>query len=96
MMIITEGDIEIVYTGLRPGEKLYEELLIGDKVSDTQHAKIMRAEEKIIPWSQLNKVLSQLSDANDKNETEQVRRLLLEYVDGFEPQCGNQDWLTLN
>ena len=91
-----EGDIEIVYTGLRPGEKLYEELLIGDNVSDTQHAKIMRAEEKIIPWSQLNKVLSQLSDANDKNETEQVRRLLLEYVDGFEPQCGNQDWLTLN
>lgn len=91
-----EGDIEIVYTGLRPGEKLYEELLIGDNVSDTQHAKIMRAEEKVIPWSQLNAVLSQLFDANDKNDTTQVRRLLVEYVDGFKPQCENQDWLRLD
>lgn len=88
-----EGDIEIIFTGLRPGEKLYEELLIGDNVSDTKHQKIMRAQESIIPWSQLNKILSQLEELNDANECEKVRTLLLEHVDGFKPQCDIQDWL---
>ena len=89
----SEGDIEIIFTGLRPGEKLYEELLIGDNVSDTKHQKIMRAQESIIPWSQLNKILSQLEELNDANECEKVRTLLLEHVDGFKPQCDIQDWL---
>jgi FlaA1/EpsC-like NDP-sugar epimerase len=91
-----EGDIEIVFTGLRPGEKLYEELLIGDNVSDTQHQKIMRAQEKVIPWLQLEEILSRLELLNDANECEQVRTLLLDYVDGFRPQCDNQDWLKPN
>jgi FlaA1/EpsC-like NDP-sugar epimerase len=91
-----EGDIEIVFTGLRPGEKLYEELLIGDNVSDTKHQKIMRAEEKVIPWLQLNEILSELERLNDANECEKVRMLLLDYVDGFRPQCNNQDWLKPN
>lgn len=88
-----DGDIEISYTGLRPGEKLYEELLIGDNVTDTNHSKIMRAEEKITPWSQLNDILSELHDANEANDTELVRTILLNYVDGFKPQCDNQDWI---
>lgn len=88
-----DGDIEIVYTGLRPGEKLYEELLIGDNVTDTEHSMIMRAAEKFIPWSELKEILSQLQQVNEENETEQIRTILLEYVDGFKPQCDNQDWL---
>jgi len=88
-----DGDIEIVYTGLRPGEKLYEELLIGDNVIDTGHSMIMRASEKFIPWSELKEILSQLQQVNEANETEQIRTILLEYVDGFKPQCDNQDWL---
>ena len=88
-----EGDIEIVFTGLRPGEKLYEELLIGDNVSETKHQKIMRAQEKIIPWPQLNEILSRLELLNDANECEKVRMLLLDHIDGFRPQCDNQDWL---
>ena len=88
-----EGDIEITFTGLRAGEKLYEELLIGDKVADTNHSKIMRAEEKVISWSDLNNILPRLQNVNDQNNTEEVRTILLDYVDGFKPQCDNQDWI---
>jgi len=88
-----EGDIEITYTGLRAGEKLYEELLIGDNVSDTQHQKIMRAEEHIIPWVVLNEILQQLRNENDDDNCEKVREILMTHVDGFKPQCGLEDWL---
>ena len=88
-----EGDIEIIYTGLRLGEKLYEELLIGDNVTDTCHSMIMRAEEKVLLWSELNDILPQLQNVNDKNNAEGVRTILLDYVDGFKPQCDNQDWI---
>ena len=88
-----EGDIEITYTGLRPGEKLYEELLIGDKVSDTEHQKIMRAEEKVIPWSELNEILLRLEQANNDDDCHRVRELLIDYVDGFKPQCEIEDLL---
>jgi FlaA1/EpsC-like NDP-sugar epimerase len=88
-----EGDIEIIYTGLRPGEKLYEELLIGDKVSETEHQKIMRAEEAIVPWSELNVILTALQNANKAGNCEGVRDILIERVDGFEPQCEVEDLL---
>lgn len=88
-----EGDIEITYTGLRPGEKLYEELLIGDNVSNTQHIKIMRAEEKVIAWSQLKNILLQLKLANNTNQLQQVRDILMIHVNGFKPQCDIEDWL---
>ena len=88
-----EGDIEIVYTGLRPGEKLYEELLIGDKVSETEHQKIMRAEENIVPWSELSITLSTLQITNNRGDCEGVREILIEKIDGFEPQCGVEDIL---
>ena len=90
----SEGDIEITYTGLRSGEKLYEELLIGDNVSDTQHTRIMRAEEKVIVWPQLDKILQQLEKHNDADNCQEVRELLIEYVDGFKPQCNVEDWLV--
>jgi len=90
----SEGDIEITYTGLRPGEKLYEELLIGDNVSDTQHQKIMRAKEQVIPWSELNLILQQLEELNDADDCQQVRDILVTHVAGFKPQCGVEDWLS--
>jgi UDP-N-acetylglucosamine 4,6-dehydratase len=90
---VPEGDIEVVYTGLRPGEKLYEELLIGDNVTSTQHTKIMRAEEAIIEWEQLGEILRQLELANTAGDCHQVREILLNHVDGFKPQCGVEDWL---
>jgi UDP-N-acetylglucosamine 4,6-dehydratase len=88
-----EGDIEIIYTGLRPGEKLYEELLIGDKVSETEHQKIMRAQERIISWPELQIVLTKLTQANEQNDYQEVRQVLTETIDGFEPQCDVEDWL---
>jgi len=89
-----DGDIEIIYTGLRPGEKLYEELLIGDNVSDTEHQKIMRAEEQVIVWAELTLILQQLKQFNDADNCQQVRDILMTHVAGFKPQCGVEDWLA--
>lgn len=88
-----DGDIEIIYTGLRPGEKLYEELLIGDNVSETQHPKIMRAEEHVIAWPELTLILQKLQQYNNENDCQKVRTILMEHVSGFKPQCGVEDWL---
>jgi len=88
------GDIEIVYTGLRPGEKLYEELLIGDNVSETHHEKIMRAQETIIPWDSLSTILTALEVANESDDSQSSRRLLLDTIEGFIPQCELNDWLV--
>lgn len=90
-----DGDIEIVYTGLRPGEKLYEELLIGDNVSKTRHEKIMRAEEKIIAWESLSKILEELERATIANDFESVRYILKQAVTGFNPQCAVMDEVSL-
>ncbi len=89
-----EGDIEISYTGLRPGEKLYEELLIGDDVSDTEHSKIMRAQEKIVQWHQLTDILNQLDAALEKHDCQQLQAILLLHVDGFKLQGEVADWLA--
>ena len=71
-----EGDIEIKCTGLRPGEKLYEELLIGDNVSETDHKRIMTAQEHILPWPELNTLLNSLDDACHDFDHEAIRELL--------------------
>ncbi|HED33230.1 MAG TPA: polysaccharide biosynthesis protein [Gammaproteobacteria bacterium] len=78
-----EGDITIEYTGLRPGEKLFEELLIGDNVSATEHPKIMRAAEEKLSWEQLVQYRSQLEEARNKFETKKVKSLLSEAVSGY-------------
>ncbi|MDC3295040.1 polysaccharide biosynthesis protein [bacterium] len=87
------GDIEIKYTGLRPGEKLYEELLIGDNSSSTSHPMILSAEEKMISWEDLNKILVLLKDAIDKDDHEQIRANLIDAVEDFKPQCEISDLL---
>ena len=88
-----DGDIEISYTGLRPGEKLYEELLIGDNVSNTDHARIMRAQELVIPWAELEKMLATLEQATEDDDFERVRGVLADAVTGFIPQCEIEDVL---
>lgn len=90
------GDIAIEYTGLRPGEKLYEELLIGNNVSLTKHPKVMRAIEEIIPWDALEPILMQLEEAVKKSDFEKVRDILLDAVVGFNPQYETQDVVSKN
>jgi FlaA1/EpsC-like NDP-sugar epimerase len=88
-----DGEIEICFTGLRPGEKLYEELLIGDNVTETDHPRIMRAEEHVIPWPDLSRRLERLNNAAERDDHEQIREILLDAVSGFAPQCGIEDLL---
>jgi len=86
-----DGDIEIVFTGLRAGEKLYEELLIGENVSPTAHPRIMKAVEECIPWEKLSDILQKLEIALMMYDYETLRQLLVEAVHGYCPQCGIVD-----
>lgn len=86
-----EGNIEIHHVGLRPGEKLYEELLIGDNVEGTDHPLIMRAQESYLPWSRLQILLEALEAACARFDQEAVRTLLLKAVHEYAPQCGIED-----
>ena len=88
-----DGDIEIKYTGLRAGEKLYEELLIGDNVSETDNPLIMRAQEEMLAWDELKPVLDELSGAIDSCDHEKLRKLLIQIVPDFKPQCEISDVL---
>ena len=82
-----DGDIEIVFTGLRPGEKLYEELLIGENVSPTQHPLIMTASEDSLPWIELGRYIEQFAETINIHDVGRSRALLVESVSGFSPQC---------
>jgi len=87
------GDIEIKYTGLRPGEKLYEELLIGDNVSETGNPMIMRAKEEMLIWDDLKLILDELEKAVDSSDQDKIRQLLIKAVPGFKPQSNITDIL---
>lgn len=80
------GEIAIEFTGLRPGEKLYEELLIGDNVSPTEHEMIMRADEELLLWAELCGVLQRLKHLADQGDCVSIRQLLRETVCGYSPQ----------
>ncbi|WP_444943885.1 polysaccharide biosynthesis protein [Microbulbifer sp. ZKSA006] len=86
-----DGDIEIQLTGLRPGEKLYEELLLGDNVLGTDHPMIMRAEEERLDSEVLHLLISELRDACMSHDCEQVRRILCRAVGGYAPKQGLVD-----
>ncbi|QXH37115.1 polysaccharide biosynthesis protein [Pseudomonas muyukensis] len=87
------GDITIEFTGLRPGEKLYEELLIGDNVVSTRHPMIMSAHEDFVPWETLKGYLSELIEALRKDDYAQVRQLLRKTVSGYTPDGEIVDWI---
>ncbi|WP_313409471.1 polysaccharide biosynthesis protein [Stutzerimonas kunmingensis] len=87
------GDIAIQFTGLRPGEKLYEELLIGDNVTPTQHPMIMSANEACLPWAEFCDVLDRLLEGLDRDDFEQVRLVMRATVDGYSPREEIVDWI---
>ena len=88
-----EGDIEIKFTGLRPGEKLFEELLIGDSVTGTEHPKILRANEVCAEEGQVAEALTRLKQAEDGLDAELARSILQSVVDGFRPNSALVDLL---
>lgn len=92
------GDIEIHFSGLRPGEKLYEELLIGDNVKQTAHERIMTAQEVFLPLDEYQSLLNQLDLACHSLAHEKIRELLLAAPTGFNPTDGIGDlvWQNLN
>jgi FlaA1/EpsC-like NDP-sugar epimerase len=85
------GDIEIKFTGLRPGEKLYEELLIGDNVEGTEHERIMTANEQFLELDEFNIILENLDQACHNFEHETIRDILLHTPTGFHPTDGIGD-----
>jgi FlaA1/EpsC-like NDP-sugar epimerase len=89
------GDIEITVTGLRPGEKLYEELLIGDNPLPTSHPRIMKAHEDFLPWDALQAKLSDLGFALDANNVPLIRTLLKDLVPGYQPDGEVVDWVWM-
>lgn len=87
------GDIAIEFIGLRPGEKLFEELLIGDNVGTTEHPMIMRAREAHLPWEAFKAVLARVLELLEADDYPALRQLLKETVDGYQPQGEIVDWL---
>jgi FlaA1/EpsC-like NDP-sugar epimerase len=89
------GDIAINVTGLRPGEKLYEELLVGDNPEPTQHSRILKAHEKFLPWDQLQGQLNSLNLALSVNDVPMIRRYLQQMVEGYQTSGDVVDWVHL-
>ena len=87
------GDIAIEFSGLRPGEKLFEELLIGDNVTGTEHPMIMRAQEECVGWVEMSEILDRLRDDLARADYPDVRRTLLSHVKGYQPQGNIVDWI---
>ena len=90
-----EGDIEIEITGLRPGEKLFEELLIGDNPKSTLHPRIMRAQEEFILWGEFEHKLKSLEIALNINDVGVIRLMLQQLVAGYIPSDTIMDWVYL-
>jgi FlaA1/EpsC-like NDP-sugar epimerase len=90
-----DGEIEIKVTGLRPGEKLYEELLIGDDSSPTAHPRIMKAKEGFLDWNELRPWLGELARAVRSSDVARVREVLAHLVSGYQPTKGGVEWITV-
>jgi FlaA1/EpsC-like NDP-sugar epimerase len=86
-----EGDIEISYTGLRPAEKLYEELLIGNNVTGTEHPMILRAIEHSLPWERVQSLLEEILVAMSRFDCHRALHLLGEVVEEYKPAPESHD-----
>ena len=84
------GDVEIQFTGLRPAEKLYEELLLGGGITGTEHAKIMRASEAVIPRGQLEGYIAKLANACTLQDPVGAKEVLANAVSGYHP---HDEWV---
>ena len=93
-----DGDIEIKITGLRSGEKLYEELLIGDNATGTQHPRIMQAEETSISFYKLTEIINQLGNSIEQYDIENIIKILSNTVSGYVANKGIRDyvWMAKN
>ena len=91
-----DGDIEIRFTGLRPAEKLFEELLIGKNVTGTEHQRILRAMEHSLSWEQMRQVLDELAQCSLRFDCERARDVLLRAVPEYRPADKVQDHVWLN
>nr|WP_142592656.1 nucleoside-diphosphate sugar epimerase/dehydratase [Pseudorhizobium endolithicum] len=89
------GDIEFVMTGLRPAEKLYEELLIGNKPSRSQHPLIFRAKEDFVPWPTLQKEIAHLVAYIDGGKINEMKKLLTTLITGYQPSPEIVDLIAL-
>jgi len=78
-----DGDVEIMFTGLRPGEKLYEELLIGDNVRKTEHSQIYQAKESHLNMVELNASLKKLEKACEFEDIDSLKEIFEETVHGY-------------
>jgi FlaA1/EpsC-like NDP-sugar epimerase len=90
-----EGDIEIRFTGLRPAEKLFEELLIGKNVTGTEHPRILRAMEYSLTWDQMRHLLDELASCSARFDCERAREILLRAVPEYQPTDKVQDYVWL-
>jgi FlaA1/EpsC-like NDP-sugar epimerase len=90
-----EGDVKIEITGLRPGEKLYEELLLGDDPQPTKHPKIQKAQDPFIPWNELESYLNKLEVLIKENKVEEILIILKELVTGYQPNKYIVDQISL-
>ena len=90
-----QGDIEIAVTGLRPGEKLFEELLIGNNPQATVHPRIMKADEDFLPLNLLKAKLDVLKNTIDHHDIQALRLMLKELVSGYVPQAEVVDWVVM-
>ena len=90
-----DGDIEIEITGLRPGEKLYEELLIGHNPKPTSHSRIMKAHEEFVSWVELEGKLKSLEMALNVNDVGVIRLIMEKLVAGYTPNDEIVDWVHL-
>lgn len=88
------GDIEIETIGLRPGEKMYEELLIGEKPLKTEHSRIMRSREDFLPWAELETGLAELRAALAEGDAERARAQIIALVPEFSPTSPLVDWVA--
>jgi FlaA1/EpsC-like NDP-sugar epimerase len=91
----SDGDIEIAVTGLRPGEKFYEELLIGDNPKPTVHPRIMKAHEEFIPWPEFEAKLNSLEIALNVNDVGVIHLMMQQLVAGYIPSDEIVDWVYL-
>ncbi|NRP37565.1 UDP-N-acetyl-alpha-D-glucosamine C6 dehydratase [Marinobacterium sp. xm-a-121] len=87
------GDIEVVFSGLRPGEKLYEELLIGNNAAGSEHPKILTADEEFASREELDRVLTGIRTSIETNDSQTARQLLIDIVKDFSPSSSNVDLL---
>ena len=87
------GDVEIKFTGLRPGEKLYEELLIGENATGTQHPRIMQAQEDSLSYDKIIQILNEIEIAVKQYDEERIIKILSTYVSGYSANAGINEYL---